>query len=173
MNVNKNASVHIWVEIINHARLLYHVLKFNILDSPNKVFIWIQNLVLQAVDSHHRVCDVNRNPVQCRDFWKCFNPKLSGLKNVLVVTKNEKFVFHPLTHLFFGLASLSYFRITLFEVHLKCLGNVWLKVSQKLHWLFKAIQTLNPFSYCSSLVGFRIKECLVLLLIVWVETEIS
>ena len=173
MNVNKNTGVHIRVEIINHACLMNHVLKFNILGSTNKAFVWIQSLVLQAVDSHHRVCDVNRNPVQCGNFLKCFNPKLVGLKNVLVITEVNKFVFHPLTHLFLGLASLSNFWITLFEVHLECLSNVWLKISQKLHWLFKAIQTLNPFSYCSSLVGFRIKECLVLLLIVWVETEIS
>lgn len=72
--------------------------------------------MLDAIDSHHRVGDVDRNPVQRADFLERIIPERVGLKNLLVVTKVEKFVFHPFAHLFLGLASLSFGWIALFEV---------------------------------------------------------
>ena len=166
MDVNKNARVHFRVEVINHACLVYHVIDFIRFDGSKKVVVWIQLLVLQAVNRNNRVDDVNIKPVQRRLFGERFSSILGWIKNFLVVAKVEKLVFHPLAHFLFRLASLSNCWITLFEVQLECLCNVWLKVSQKLCRLFQTTQALNSFFDYFSLTWYCVVKCLVLLLLI-------
>jgi hypothetical protein len=173
MNINKNAGVHFRVEVISHAWLRYHVIVLIRFGCSKKVVVWIQFLVLQAVNSNNRVYDVDWDPVQRRYFVERFISKLGWIKNLLVVAKVEKLVFHPLAHFCFRLTSLSNCWIALFEVQLECLGNVRLKVSQKLCRLFQTTQALNSFlDYCS-LIWYCIVKSLVSLLLVRIKTEIS
>ena len=133
----------------------------------------MQNLVLQAVNRNNRVCYVNWNPIQCRNFLKRFKPELVWLKNVLVVTKVEKLFFQPLTNFFIRLTSLSKIRVALFKINLEDLCDVWLKISQQIQWLFHALQALKSSPYYISLTGFCIVECLISLLCNFVKTKIS
>lgn len=174
MDVNKNACIHVWVEVVNHACLLYQVFVLFRLGSQKPAFIWIQSLVLQAVNSHNRVCHIDWDPVQCWNFLERFISKLIWQKNILVVTEVEKFVvFQPFNNFLLWFASCSKISIALFKVHLEDLRDIWLKVSLKLQWLFNALQAINPFAYSLCLVGFCIEKYLVLLLCVLFETEVS
>ena len=138
MNVDKNTWVHFRVKVINHAWLRYHVIVLSRFNGSKKVVVWIQLLVLQAVNSNNRVDDVNINPVQRRLFGERFSSILGWIKNFLVVAKVEKLVFHPLANFLFRLASFSNCWIASFEKQQKDFRGSSIPIPLDLQWFVNA-----------------------------------